>query len=80
MKLSKKKIMHAYSVHQCGVIDSMKKYKIIEELKDYGITVDVNSAIDLDTVKAIYKRLCENLCKRYEKEIEDEISKRDARR
>lgn len=75
MKLSKKKILHAYNVYSTGLIDSMKKYKVIEELKDYGIEVNENSSIDGDTTRGIYKRLCENLCKRYEEVIKDEISK-----
>lgn len=79
MKLSKKKIMHAHYVLSNNLIGSMKKYKVIEELKDYGITVDENSSIDSKTVKEIYRRLCMNLCKSHKKEIEDELSKGDYR-
>lgn len=80
MKLSRKKIMRACYVLDNNLIDSMKKYRVIEELKEFGVDVNENSSLDADTVRAIYKRLCVNLCKVHEKEIEDEISKGNYRR
>lgn len=75
MRISKKKVMHMYDLLKFNMIPYMKRYKILEDLKLVGISVDENTPIDLDTLRNIYKRVCVDLCSKYQSIIESEIRK-----
>lgn len=64
-----------YGLLKFNMIPYMKRYKILEDLKLVGISVDENTPIDLDTLRNIYKRVCVDLCSKYQSIIESEIRK-----
>lgn len=69
MQMSKRKIKKAYQyINDPIKVHSMKKYVLIEELKDYGVTVDMNSDIDAETMQKIFFLVLERVVGKYKRE------------
>ena len=69
MQMSKRKIKKAYQyINDPTKVYSMKKYVLIEELKDYGVTIDMNSDIDAETMQKIFFLVLERVVGKYKRE------------
>ena len=67
MQLSKKKIERARVLYPYAINDTLgfKKYAVIEELKEYGVTVDPNSDLDAKTINRIFGCVIEKVISKY---------------
>lgn len=66
MQLSKRKISRIIylSVHR-EELESMKKYQLLDELREYGVNVDPNSDIDADTLKEFMRSVIKRVLSKY---------------
>ena len=66
MQLSKRKISRIIylSVHR-EELESMKKYQLLDELREYGVSVDPNSDIDADTLKEFMRSVIKRVLSKY---------------
>lgn len=65
MILSKKKIDYLREVRDNNLLDKMKKYKMLEDLKQYGISIDENSEVASDEIRDIYNILINRVLSKY---------------
>jgi 2-phosphoglycerate kinase len=70
MQLSKRKISKAYFYKEHpSEFASMKKYALIEELKEYGVSIDSNSDLDTTTLRTIMLVVLNRVVEKYDKEV-----------
>lgn len=65
MILSKRKIDYLREVRNNNLLDKMKKYKMLEDLKQYGISIDENSEVSSDEIRDIYNILINRVLTKY---------------
>lgn len=65
MILSKRKIDYLREVRDNNLLDKMKKYKMLEDLKQYGISIDENSEVASNEIRDIYNILINRVLSKY---------------
>lgn len=63
--MSKKKLMYVKEIYYRGLVKGMKKYKIIDDLKMFGVYVNENADIDTEVLREVYMRVLKYLVDKY---------------
>lgn len=65
MMLSKEKQIRAYNLKYVIGIDKLKRFRVLEELKVYGIRVDTYNDLDIECLRNILECVIDRICIKY---------------
>ena len=65
MQASKRLINYARDVYSNNLIDSMKRYKILDDLMLFDVMIKESSDLDLGTIKEIYRLVIKRYINKY---------------